>query len=463
MILKLTDDNRIRIVAGRSIHCPTPANGYDSDLATHTSLISPQSLAFAPNGNLYIAESDGQRTSRVRLITTNGRISHFAGAESKCNCLDPGCSCFEDDHYLAATAKFNTISAIAMTPDGSLHISDQGNYRLRTVQALIPTSTAPTDSKVYEVYSPETQEIYVFNRFGQHVATKNIVTGERVYTFLYNVNMSNGKLSSVTDTAENKLQILRDYSFQVKSIENSHAQKFNLRMSRKNMLHEFSTPEGYNITFNYHTESNANGLLKTRQDSSGKSSVYTYDEFGRLVQAISPTGQLLRLEFELSKRGAKVVVSRDDGIPTSLLIKGSSVYERRGKSEQLTSIEPDGSVRVVYPWGQTVTTETVPYNVLGEINPVLSDSFPVPGKQKMEIGAELVNRVEWRFIPRKEGRGRNKQVIQVDKKMRVNGENLLTIEYDRESKSEIIFIGDRVPILNVTFDPLGRPLRWLPR
>ena len=38
-----------------------------SDLATDASLIEPQSLAFAPNGDLYIAESDSQRINRYTV------------------------------------------------------------------------------------------------------------------------------------------------------------------------------------------------------------------------------------------------------------------------------------------------------------------------------------------------------------------------------------------------------------
>lgn len=74
-------------------------------------------------------------------------------------------------------------------------------------------------SREYEVYSPETQELYVFNRFGQHIATKNILTGETSYIFTYNVNTSNGKLSTVTDTAGNKVFLLRDYTSQVQLLK----------------------------------------------------------------------------------------------------------------------------------------------------------------------------------------------------------------------------------------------------
>lgn len=80
---------------------------------------------------------------------------------------------------------------------------------------MIASIPEPTASREYEVYSPETQELYVFNRFGQHISTKNILTGETSYIFTYNVNTSNGKLSTVTDSAGNKVFLLRDYTSQV--------------------------------------------------------------------------------------------------------------------------------------------------------------------------------------------------------------------------------------------------------
>lgn len=124
LVLKMTKDRRVFIISGRPSHCPI--NSYDSDLATLTSLVEPQSLSFASNGDLYVAESDGKRINRVRVISTDGRISPFAGVSStRCNCLDPGCDCFDADQHLAASAKFSSIASIACTPDGVLFIADQ--------------------------------------------------------------------------------------------------------------------------------------------------------------------------------------------------------------------------------------------------------------------------------------------------------------------------------------------------
>ncbi|XP_059482465.1 teneurin-m isoform X2 [Neocloeon triangulifer] len=457
MILQLTLDGRVKVVAGRPLHCNSPSRGHNSDLATGATLVMPQSIAFAPNGDLYVAESDSQRINRVRVIGTDGKIQHFAGAESKCNCLDRGCGCFDEDHFLAATSKFNTISSITVTPDGILHISDQANYRIRSVTASLPEANA---SREYEIYSPETQEIYIFNRFGQHTSTKNILTGETIYLFAYNVNTSNGKLSTVTDAAGNKVFLLRDYASNVNSIENTKGQKCRLRMSRMRMLQELGTPDNYNVTFDYH---GSTGLLKTKLDSTGRSYVYNYDIFGRLTSAVTPTGQVIALSFDLSTIGATVKVKQGDLKPVSLLIAGPSVSKKFGESEtHITTLLADGSVTSETPWKHKISTETTAYTVLSDIDPVLGESFPVPAKQKTEIDGDLANRFEWRYFLRREGKGKNKAIGQIGRKLRVNGENLLTLEYDRGTGTVAVFMDDRVELLNITYDRLARPVKWGP-
>uniref|UniRef100_A0A146KU89 Tenascin-like protein n=4 Tax=Lygus hesperus TaxID=30085 RepID=A0A146KU89_LYGHE len=459
MVLKLTGDGRIKVMAGRPLHCQ--ARGVDSESATQATLVMPQSIAFSATGDLYIAESDSQRINRVRVVGTDGRISHYAGAESKCNCLDRGCDCFEQDHFLASTSKFNTISSVIVSPDGILHIADQANYRIRSVIASIPEAS---HSREYEVYSSETQELYIFNRFGQHIATKNILTGETSYLFTYNVNTSNGKLSTVTDTAGNKVFLLRDYTSQVNSIENTKGQKCRLRMSRMKLLSELSTPDNYNVTLEYHGPT---GLLRSKLDSAGRSYVYSYDEFGRLTTAVTPTGKVVKLTFDLSQKGAMVRVSHDNNQPTTMVIKGESVLTKLGEAEQKTYMTSDGSVTTISPWGHIISTDTVAYSILGEIDPVLGESYPVPAKQKTEIGGDLANRFEWRYFMRRANgakqRSSGKGVVQVGRKLRINGENLLTLEYDRGTGTVAVFIDDRVELINVTYDRTARPVKWSPR
>lgn len=323
-VLRLTKDRRIKVVAGRPLHCPPQGPDSSSDLATQTTLRSPQSLAFASNGDLYIGESDTERINRVKVIITDGRIMDFAGAESKCNCRDESCSCYEDSHVLAANAIFSTISAVAVTPDGVVHVMDQGNLRIRSITSSLPQ---PTTQRLYEIYSPESQEVYVFNRFGHHFETRDIPTGRTLYSFVYNVNTSNGKLSSVTDASGNRVSFLRDYTGQVTMVENSRQQKCRLIMSRMRRLEHMVTPNEYNVTLTYH---GGKGLLRSSMDSIGRAYVYTYDEYGRLIRAVTPSGQLIELRFDLSTKGARVTVIRDDQSPTTMLINGARVTETKG-------------------------------------------------------------------------------------------------------------------------------------
>ncbi|XP_061706464.1 teneurin-m isoform X6 [Cydia pomonella] len=460
MILQMAPDGRVKVIAGRPLHCPSPLTGYDMELATYATLVMPQSIAFGAAGDLYVAESDSQRINRVRLITTDGKISLYAGAESKCNCLERGCDCFEADHFLASNSKFNTISAVIVSPDGIVHIADQANYRIRSVMASIPDASG---SREYEIYSPDTQEVYVFNRFGQHIMTKNILTGENNYVFTYNVNTSNGKLSTVTDAAGNKVFLLRDYSSQVNSIENTKGQKCRLKMSRMKMLQELRTPDNFNVTFDYH---GTTGLLKAKYDSTGRSYIYKYDEFGRLTSAVTPTGRIINLTFDLSLKGATVLVSENNKRPISILIKGSSVNTKVGEAEKKTIISTDGSISTSMPWGHVISTDTVPYTILSEIDPILGESYPVPAKQRTEVGGDLANRFEWRYFLRRlqSNKGKSsKAVAQIGRKLRVNGENLLTLEYDRDSSTVAVFMDDKVELLNVTYDRTARPVKWGPR
>lgn len=74
MILRMTADGRVKVVAGRPLQCPPTAH-LDTDLefATQATLVMPQSITFATNGDLYIGESDSQRINRVRIIGKSTR------------------------------------------------------------------------------------------------------------------------------------------------------------------------------------------------------------------------------------------------------------------------------------------------------------------------------------------------------------------------------------------------------
>ena len=61
-------------------------NNFFTNFHFQVILYTPQHISFAQNGYLYIVESDGKMTNQIREVSTDGTISHYVGAKSKCNC-----------------------------------------------------------------------------------------------------------------------------------------------------------------------------------------------------------------------------------------------------------------------------------------------------------------------------------------------------------------------------------------
>lgn len=218
MILKLTKDQRLLVVAGQPVYCKNDDTeratqksrmGDDADLGT---LIS---FAFGPTGTLYVAEVDQKDTYKVRAITPDGELLHFAGRdEGRCrqnqgSCDAPGsnctsCSTTSSRTSLAVDTKLHAVSSLTVTSDGVVHIADLG---ILQILSAVPYLPEPDDQQEYQIAHPENHEVYVFNKYGQHIVTRSVLTGKTKYTFLYNVNTSFGKLSAVTDTSGNKVRL----------------------------------------------------------------------------------------------------------------------------------------------------------------------------------------------------------------------------------------------------------------
>lgn len=49
------------------------------------------------------------------------------------------------------------------------------------------------------------------------------------------------------------------------------------------------------------------------------------------------------------------------------------------------------------------------------------------------------------------------------KKLRINGDNIVSLEFDRNSGTVAAFIDEHIELLNITYDIAGRPFRWGPR
>ena len=124
--LYISDVGRIRRVAPDGIITTVAGGGTgrveEGELGTDGTLGNPDSLAFGPDGALYIAE---YLSHRVLRLASNGVISVVAGTGRS---VDP-----PGDGGLAINAGMRQPSGLAFAADGSLFISEHDGHRIRRV------------------------------------------------------------------------------------------------------------------------------------------------------------------------------------------------------------------------------------------------------------------------------------------------------------------------------------------
>ena len=109
----------LTVVAGSGVQ----GFGGDGGAATAAMLNSPQAVAVASDGTLYIADTGNQR---IRTVTPAGVISTFAGTGERG---------FGGDGGPATQAEFSQPVALALDASGALLIADSGNHRVRRVSS----------------------------------------------------------------------------------------------------------------------------------------------------------------------------------------------------------------------------------------------------------------------------------------------------------------------------------------
>jgi sugar lactone lactonase YvrE len=93
---------------------------------------SPTGVGSDSSGNLYLSDASAQI---VQKISTGGQVSLIAGASNQSG----------NANGTGANARFNQPGAIAVTPDGSLSVSDTANHLIRRISASgIVTNLAGT-------------------------------------------------------------------------------------------------------------------------------------------------------------------------------------------------------------------------------------------------------------------------------------------------------------------------------
>jgi len=150
-------------------------------------------------------------------------------------------------------------------------------------------------------------------------------------------------------------------------------------------------------------------------------------------------------------------------ITKTILVQLNSVVERVGESLTRMSMQSDGSTSLALPFGAMTMVETAAHSILSDIDPLLGESYPVPVKQRTDVKNELANRLEWRYYLKRTQNGQ-KKIPPVARKLRINGESLLTFEYDRETQALLVMADDKsgTKLLLANYDKSLRPVSFRP-
>lgn len=345
-----------------------------------------------------------------------------------------------------------------MSFSGSLHVLALEHY--------LPSHD---ENGEFHIPFPPSSEIYVFNRYGQHVATKDLTSGKTRYSFLYSKNTSFGRLSTVTDASGNKIQFLRDYSNVVSSIENTQDHKSEIQINGIGIMTKLSEKGRQEIELDY--DSNT-GLLNSRS-SGGETYIYQYDEFGRVTGMILPSGEIVRITSQLAdSQGLTVYVhasveslfsrERISGEANELLVLGGvrSTFLKRGQAHADAELKANNTLVIHGDNGVVVESSAVARHPLLEAAlPVEAEMLAMWSHQSVTMGEGLTNSMY--SVYSLVGDVRNPQQT-LNREIWVNQSRVIGVEFDQFTNRETFYDARRTPILIVAYDQSGLPKSYYP-
>jgi len=514
VVYELTADHRLRVVVGRPAHC---SNVNDLGLIT--------SFVFTSTGDMYLSLISNNGLHQIKLRTTDGTLQHYLGEQlseklninlddeqhhfeehflhnyrdelkldsfinyydqllnvhlSDClaNLDDDQCQAYvnyENLIYLNRTARSRKstkqfkVNAITVTGDNLLHLIDSENYQLLSVKLNLDEEKQQN----FNILNSLTDELYLFNKYGLHLATLNALTGKTIYTFTYDQNNSLGKLISVTDSSNNKINFIRQQG-KLTAIVSANGQKCKVNINAKGQLEQIVEEDGLKTIYEY----DANNLLVAKSDNLGFNYHYEYDRFGRLLSVIKPSGARVDLNYRSSVEGALIQTKEINLVNEKVSKKLQLQFKPNGKHQHLytNAVElslsdlTNSNYLISNSFNQTVHLGRIPAQELITFQPANSAIQSHTIKQiiynRLPTGEMRRTQISWeidiKYKANREDTWRQDEIVAVERVLNIEGNRILSIEYDRTANREIMYNNSRRPFLMIQYETnSSRPIQWL--
>uniref|UniRef100_H3BZP0 Teneurin-4 n=1 Tax=Tetraodon nigroviridis TaxID=99883 RepID=H3BZP0_TETNG len=435
VVLQISENHQVRIVAGRPIHCQVP--GIDhfimSKVAIHATLESANALAVSHTGILYIAESDEKKINRVRQVSTNGEIFLVAGAPSGCDC----------GQELAVMTYHGSSGLLATKTNLVRSVEQVINYYYELHLFVVPAKQQNEKhiiTSFHEIISLGGHSKHRGFEINGSELTVNVFTHEAICT----VSKLSGKAQEMV-LAEglncNGVHVV--WSIHSLPFWNIGSQKYLRVFCAEEIIRFFFSSGSFVMCVSFNIS-----LMLT-------SCYKVYDSYGRLTNVTYPTGQVssYRTDADSSVR-IQTEGSNKENITVTTNLSASGTFYTLMQDQVRNSyfIGLDGSLRLVLANGMEVSLHTEPHLLAGTIIPTVS-------KRNITLAIDNgLNLVEWR--QRKEqARG---QVTVYGRRLRVHNRNLLSLDFDRITRTEKVYDDHRKFTLRIHYDHAGRPTLWAP-
>jgi RHS repeat-associated protein len=344
-------------------------------------------IAIGTGGSVYLADPTHHAVRRVR---PDGVIERFAGTTQ---------GGFSGDGASATSAELQYAEGVSVGPDGSVHITDTYNHRIRRVspegiietvagsgqygsagdggpavagqfnlpwQAVVGPSGDLFIADTYNglvrrvgaplpgftlaefiVASGDGSELYVFSTFGRHLRTLDPRTKAVIHSFGYD---DAGRLASVTDR-DGLVTTLERADGVPTAIVAPHGQRTALLVDENGYLSAITNPSGEVRSYSYEPD----GLMQTFTDPRSSVHAFYYDELGRLLRDENPAGGSKQLERTDHADGYSVSVTTALGRSTLHDVKHLGTGD-----EVRTLTRPDGTatVRTEYTSGTKIVASS---------------------------------------------------------------------------------------------------------